>query len=328
MTTRVRAGIAGTGSYVPERVVPNSWFEERLDTSNEWIVQRTGIERRRYAADDQATSDLCIAAAKRALESANLRGEDIDLIVVGTVSPDHHLPACAVLVQKAIGAKGAAFDVVAACTGFLAAIATAESFVVSGRAKRVLAIGAETLSRHIDLTDRTSCILFGDGAGAVIVTAHDECKQGEILKCSLGSDGDGYEFIHMVSGGSRSPASHASIDAKEHAIRVQGREVYRFAVQQMVECIQEMMEGYSYDDMCLLVPHQVNRRIIDASLERLGWTDEKVMVNIQEYGNTSAASVPIALDEAVRAGRAKKGQLVVLVAFGAGLTWGGSLLRW
>ncbi|MBL8863386.1 MAG: ketoacyl-ACP synthase III [Planctomycetes bacterium] len=329
MTTRVRVGIAGTGSYVPERVVSNSWFEERIDTSNEWIVQRTGIERRRHAAEHEATSDLSIAAARRALEAAGTRPTDVDLIVVGTVSPDHHLPATSALVHKALGAKrAAAFDVVAACTGFIAALKTAEAYVASGQAKCALAIGAETLSRHVDFTDRTSCILFGDGAGAAVVKPFEDCRQGEILKSALGADGDGYDFIHMVAGGSRKPASHASIDALEHAIRVQGREVYRFAVHQMTACIQEMMEGHSYDELGLLVPHQVNRRIIDASLERLGWTDEKVVVNIQEYGNTSAASVPIALDEAVRAGRAVRGKLVVLVAFGAGLTWGGTLIRW
>lgn len=329
MTPRVRVGIAGTGSYVPERVVPNSWFESQIDTSNEWIVQRTGIERRRFAAPDQATSDLCIAAAKRALEASNTKAEDLDLIVVGTMSPDHFLPACSTLVQKALGAKRAgAFDVNAACTGFLTALSTGEAFIAAGRARRVLVIGAESLSRFVDMTDRTSCILFGDGAGAAVLAPFEECRQGEILRASLGADGEGYSFIHMVGGGSRKPASHETVDAKEHAIRVQGREVYRFAVQQMTASIQQMMEGHTYDDLGLLVPHQVNRRIIDAALERLEWTDEKVMVNIQEYGNTSAASVPIALDEAVRSGRVPKEKLVVLVAFGAGLTWGGVLIRW
>ncbi len=329
MTLRVRVGIAGTGSYVPERVVSNAWFEDQIDTSNEWIVQRTGIERRRFAAPDQATSDLCIAAAKRALEASNTKPEDLDLIVVGTMSPDHFLPACSVLVQHALGAKNAgAFDVNAACTGFLTALSTGEAFIAAGRARRVLVIGAESLSRFVDLKDRTSCILFGDGAGAAVLAPFDECGQGEILRTSLGADGAGYEFIHMVGGGSRKPASHATVDALEHAIRVQGREVYRFAVTQMTASIQEMMEGHEYDELGLLVPHQVNRRIIDAALERLGWNDEKVMVNIQDYGNTSAASVPIALDEAVRSGRVPKGKLVVLVAFGAGLTWGGSLIRW
>jgi 3-oxoacyl-[acyl-carrier-protein] synthase-3 len=329
MSSRVRVGIAGTGSYVPERVIPNSWFEDKVDTSNEWIIQRTGIERRRYAAPDQATSDMAIAASQRALEAAGIRGDELDLIVVGTMSPDHMLPACSLLVQKALHAKkAAAFDVNAACTGFLTSLATAEAFVASGRAQKVLAIGAESLSRFVDQTDRTSCILFGDGAGAVVLRPWEECRQGEIERVALGADGEGYQYIHMVGGGSRKPSSHETVDQKEHAIRVAGREVYRFAVHQMTTSIEEMMEGHTYDELALLVPHQVNRRIIDAALERMGWPDEKVVVNIQEYGNTSAASVPIALDEAVRAGRAEKGKLIVMVAFGAGLTWGGALVRW
>lgn len=329
MSSRVRVGIAGTGSYMPERVVPNSFFEKIVDTSDEWIVQRTGIHERRFVAPEQATSDLAIEAGRRALEAAKLAPEDLDLIIVGTLTPDHLLPACSALVQRDLGAKNAgAFDCNAACTGFLTALSTAEAFVAAGRARRVLAIGAESLSRFVDLTDRTSCILFGDGAGAVIVTPHDECGQGEILKTRLGADGAGYDFIHMVGGGSRRPPTHATLDAGEHFIRVRGREVFRFAVTQMSDLILEMVEGHSYDELCLVVPHQVNRRIIDSALERLGWTDEKVMVNIQHYGNTSAATVPVALDEARRAGRLEKGKLVVLVAFGAGLTWGGALIRW
>jgi 3-oxoacyl-[acyl-carrier-protein] synthase-3 len=232
-------------------------------------------------------------------------------------------------VQARLGAKrAAAFDVNAACTGFLTALNTAEAFVASGRARRVLALGAESLSRFVDFKDRTSCILFGDGAGAAVLAPWEECRQGELLRTALGADGTGYDFIYMTGGGSRRPPSHETVEAREHAIRVKGREVYRFAVHQMAECIGQMMEGHTYDELTLVVPHQVNRRIIDAALERLGWSDEKVMVNIQDYGNTSSASVPVALDEAVRAGRVEKGKLVVLCAFGAGLTWGSALLRW
>jgi 3-oxoacyl-[acyl-carrier-protein] synthase-3 len=329
MSTRVRVGLAGTGSYVPERVVPNSYFEALVDTSDEWIVQRTGIKERHFNAPEQATSDLCIQAGRRALEAARVDPKDLDLIIVGTLTPDHLLPACSVLVQQALGAKKAgAFDVNAACTGFLTAMNTADAFVGSGRARRVLAIGGESLSRFVDFKDRTSCILFGDGAGAAVFMPHDECRQGEILKTSLGADGAGYGFIHMTGGGSRQPPTHATIDAGEHYIRVAGRETYRFAVHKMAETIADMLEGYSYDDLSLVVPHQVNQRIIDGALERLGWTSEKVVVNIDRIGNTSAASVPIALDEAVRAGRLEKGKLVVLAAFGAGLTWGGALMRW
>jgi 3-oxoacyl-[acyl-carrier-protein] synthase-3 len=314
---------------VPERVVPNSYFESILDTSDEWIVQRTGIKERRWAAPQQATSDLCLEAARRALEAARLTPNDLDLIIVGTLTPDHMLPACSALLQEGLGAKRAgAFDMNAACTGFVTAFSTAEAFIASGRAKHVLAIGAESLSRFLDLKDRTSCILFGDGAGAAILAPLDECKQGEVLRSSLGADGSGYKTIHMIGGGSKQPASPEGIAAGDHFIRVKGRETYRFAVHQMADTIAEMMKGYSYDDLGAVVPHQVNQRIIDGALERLGWPSDKVVVNIDRYGNTSAASVPIALDEAVRTGRLEKGKLVILAAFGAGLTWGGALLRW
>jgi len=327
--TAVRVGIAGTGSYVPERIVPNSHFEKYLDTSDEWITQRTGIKARRWAADGQSTSQMALAASRKALAAAGVAGSDVDLIICGTLTPDHLLPSSSALIQKELGAtRAGAFDLNAACTGFLSALNTAEAFVRAGRARRVLAIGAETLSRWIDPQDRGSCILFGDGAGAALVTPWEDCRQGEILKTTLGSDGDGYELIHMIGGGSLKPATHESLDRGDHYIRVQGREVYRFAVERMGALIEELAQGHPYDEICLIVPHQVNLRIIDSALERLGWDKEKVVVNIQDYGNTSAASVPVALDEAVRAGRAVPGKLVILVAFGAGLTWGGALVRW
>lgn len=329
MTSRVRVGTAGTGSYVPARVVPNSWFESRVDTSDEWIVQRTGIQTRRFVADDEATSDMALHASRRALEAARIAPEDLDLIVCGTLTPDHLLPATSALLQERLGARRAgAFDVNAACTGFMTAFSTAEAFIAAGRARRVLAIGAETLSRFVDYKDRTSCILFGDAAGAAVLAPWEDCRQGEVLRTILGADGSGYPHIHMVAGGSRMPPTIETVNAGYHHIRVNGREVFRFAVQRMSELIEELARGHEYDEIGLLVPHQVNRRIIDAALERVGWTDEKVIVNIQHYGNTSAASVPVAFDEAVRAGRAPKGKLVILVAFGAGLTWGGALLRW
>lgn len=329
MTSRLRVGIAGTGSYMPERVVPNSYFEKIVDTSDEWIVQRTGIRERRFAAPEQATSDMALEAARRALESSGTRPEDLDLVVLGTLTPDHLLPASATLVQHGLGAKNAgAFDCNAACSGFMTALSTGEAFVAAGRAKRVLAIGAESLSRFVDFKDRSSCILFGDGAGAVVLAPWDECRQGEVLRSKLGADGSGYEFIHMLAGGSRRPPTHETVDAGDHYIRVRGREVFRFAVTKMSELIAEMVEGHPYEELCLVVPHQVNQRIIESALERLGWSDEKVMVNIQRYGNTSAATVPVALDEARRSGRLVAGKLVVLVAFGAGLTWGGTLIRW
>ena len=329
MASRIRVGIAGTGSYTPERVITNAYFEEFLDTSDEWIVQRTGIRERRYAAEDQATSDLSVEAAKRALEAAGIRPEDLDMIVIGTLTPDYALPSTACLVQDRLGAtRAGAFDVAAACTGFLTAMSTGEAFVASGRARRVLVIGAETLSRFVDFSDRSSAIIFGDGAGAAVLTPFDECGQGEILKSELGADGSGYDFIHIPGGGSRIPPSAESVEAGQHFIKMRGRDVFRFAVSHMADMIATMLEGYDRDDLTLIVPHQVNRRIIDTALDRLEMTDEKVMINIQHYGNTSAATVPIALDEALRAGRIEKGKLVVLCAFGAGLTWGGSLVRW
>lgn len=329
MASRIQVGIAGTGSYVPERVVPNSYFEKLVDTSDEWIQQRTGIQERRFAADDQATSDLSVEAGKRALEAAGIKAEELDLIVVGTLTPDYLLPSTACLVQDRLGAtKAGAFDVNAACTGFLTALHTGEAFVASGRAKRVLVIGAEKLTSFVDFTDRTSCIIFGDAAGAAVLMPHDECGQGEILRTTLGADGKGYDFIHMPGGGSRKPPSHETLAQREHYIRMRGRDVFRFAVTYMGEMVSQMMEGYPAEEIGLVVPHQVNKRIIEAALERLAIPPEKVVVNIEKYGNSSAATVPLALDEAVRAGRLEKGKLAVLVAFGAGLTWGGTLVRW
>jgi len=329
MASRIRVGIAGTGSYLPERAVPNSYFEEFLDTSNEWIVQRTGIRERRFAADDQATSDLSLEAARRALEAAGIQPSDLDLIVLGTLTPDYLLPSTACLVQDRLGAKNAgAFDCNAACTGFLTALHTGEAFVAAGRARRVLVIGAETLSRFVDYTDRSSAIIFGDAAGAAVLMPHEDCGQGEVLKTHLGADGSGYDFIHMPGGGSRKPPTPESLAAGDHFIKMRGREVFRFAVEHMSEMIQLMLEGEDPEELTLIVPHQVNRRIIDSALDRLEMTDEKVAINIQDYGNTSAATVPVAFDEAARAGRLEKGKLVVLVAFGAGLTWGATLIRW
>ena len=329
MASRVRVGIAGTGHYVPERIVPNEEFEKFLDTSDEWIVQRTGIRERRFVKEGEATSHMCVAAAQKALAAAGITAEELDLIVVGTLTPDQPLPSTACLVQDQLGAKNAgAFDCAAACTGFLTALSVGEAFVASGRARRVLVIGAEVLSRYLDFTDRGSCILFGDAAGAAVVMPHDECGQGEILNSILGADGSGFDYIHIPAGGSALPATHDTVENGDHFIHLRGREVFRFAVKHMSELIEQMLEGYDEDELGLIVPHQVNRRIIDAALDRLGMTDEKVVVNIQHYANTSAATVPVALDEAIQQGRVEKGKLVVLVAFGAGLTWGASLVRW
>lgn len=329
MTSLVRVGIAGTGHAVPPRVVTNDDMARIVDTSDEWITQRTGIRARRHVDEGQNCSDLCVEAAEKALAESGLEPNDIDLIVTGSLTQDHLMPTISTLVQTRMGCENAgAFDVLSACTGFLTALHTAETFIAAGRARNVLAIGGETLSRYLDMTDRTSCILFGDGAGAAVVRRHEDCGQGEILKHTLGADGSGYEFIHIPEGGSVHPHDHPDYDRSNHFIRVRGREVYRFAVTRMTQLIKEATEGYSLDDVKLVVPHQVNMRIIEAARERLEWPLDKFFVNIDKYGNTSAASVPIALDEARKEGLIEKGDLIVLVAFGAGLTWGATLIRW
>ena len=328
MGNLTRVGIAGTGSYVPERVVPNQYFEDFIETSDEWIRQRTGIRERRWANDTETTSYMCTEAARRAIENAKLDPADVDLVVLGTVSPDQFLPAVSPTVQANLGLKAGAFDVVAACNGFVTALNTAHAMVASGSARNVLAIGAERLSSFLDIQDRTSCILFGDGAGAAVVSRHEDCQQGEILRTQLGADGTGADFIQMTAGGSSKPPTHDTVEAREHYIRVKGREVYRFAVSSMSNIVEDMLKGHDMDELGLVVPHQVNQRIIDAAVERLEIPPEKVFVNIDKYGNTSAGSIPIALDEAHREGRLESGKLVVMAAFGAGLAWGGTLLRW
>lgn len=329
MSEIIKVGIAGTGSYVPDRVVDNAFFEGILDTNDEWIRQRTGIAERRFVADGQENSDMCLVAAKEALENAGVAPEELDLIVVATISGDYQMPSTACLVQKELGAVNAgAFDVQAACSGFVTALGLGEAYIGSGRAQNVLVIGAEALSRFLNFEDRGSAILFGDGAGAAVLQPHSACGKAEILKTTLGADGEGWSHIWIPSGGSKRPATTDTVAEREHLIRVNGREVYRFAVHRMGEVIGQMMDGYDQQELGLIVPHQVNQRIIDAAVERHEIPGDKVMVNIDKYGNTSAASVPIALHEAQQAGRLEDGKLVVLAAFGAGLTWAGALIRW
>ncbi|HKX46316.1 MAG TPA: beta-ketoacyl-ACP synthase III, partial [Planctomycetota bacterium] len=317
------------GSYAPARVVPNEWFAGFLDTSDEWIVQRTGIRERRFAADGESTSDLCEQAARRALAAAGVDPAELDLIVVGTLSGDYQMPSTACLVQEKLGARrAAAFDVNSACTGYLTAAQVCESMIVAGKSRRALAIGAETLSRFLDYGDRSTCVLFGDAAGATVLMPWEECRQGEILRTTLGSDGALYDYIIIPGTGAAEPPTPEGLARNAHKIRLKGKEVFRFATNKLVELITEMLDGTDPDELGLIVPHQVNQRIIDAALERLGMTHEKVMVNIDRYANTSAATVPLALDEALTAGRVESGKLVLLAAFGAGMTWGATLLRW
>lgn len=321
-------GIAGIGSYVPETVLTNADLEKIVDTNDEWIVTRTGIRERRQAGPDLAVSDLSVVAAERALQDAGLSAEDVDLIIVATVTADYQFPSASCLVQGKLGAKkAAAFDLGAGCSGFIYALATGSQFVANGIYDNVLVIGSDVLSKITDYTDRGTCILFGDGAGAVVLRpTQDE----GILSFVLGAQGENGDLLILPAGGSRRPASVESIEERQHYIKMSGNEVFKFAVRTMGEVAVQSLEkaGLTPEDIDVLVPHQANMRIIDSAVKRLGLDMDKVMVNIDRYGNMSAASIPVALDEAVKAGKIKKGDTIVSVAFGAGLTYGASTLKW
>ncbi|WP_293658137.1 beta-ketoacyl-ACP synthase III [Anaeromicrobium sp.] len=325
----ISAGILGLGSYVPEKIVTNDHIAKMVDTSHDWIVSRTGIEERRVASEDQSTSDISAIAAKRALEDANLNPEDIDLIILATLTPDMLIPSTACLVQSKIGAKNAAaFDLEAGCSGFVYGLTVARQFIATGMYKKVLVIGAEILSRMVDWEDRNTCILFGDGAGAAVVGPVEDGKG--ILSMTMGANGDGGKFLLIPAGGATQPASEQTIADRLHYIRMDGSEVFKFAVRTMGRASIEVIEkaGYKVEDIDFLVPHQANTRIINSAAKKLKLSDDKVYVNLNKYGNMSAASVPVALDEAVKLGKIKKDDLVVLVGFGAGLTWGSCLIKW
>lgn len=323
------ATIVGTGMYVPERIVTNHDLEQLVDTSDEWIVDRTGIRERRISAPHQVSSDLAVLAARRALEMANVGVEEIDQIVLATTTPDRILPSCACTVQAKLGAaNAAAFDMYAACTGFIYGLSIARGAIGTGLADTVLVIGVEQLSRIMDMRDRNTCVLFGDGAGAAVLKACP-ADQG-ILSVSIHSDGSLGELLEVPAGGGASPASHETVDRREHYIRMKGKELFRVAVRGMEDSLRKALldSGLGLDDLELVIPHQANLRIIDAMRERVGVPAEKVLVNIDRYGNTSAASIPITLDEVVRSGRLKPGDGVGFVAFGGGITWGASVARW
>jgi len=325
------AYVSWTGSYLPERRLTNLELEKMVDTSDEWIVQRTGIRERRIAAREDATSDLAVRAASRALEAAGLGAQDLECIVLASVTPDTYMPAGAVYVQRALGAiQAAAFDISAACTGFIYATTVGTSLIRSGAYRHVLVIGAETLSRVVDFTDRNTCILFGDGAGAAVLSRAEPGATSRIVDSYLRADGTGACLIEMPGGGSRVPSTHESVEAKQHFLRMQGKEVFKFATKSMVELIEAALERNRLlpEDLAVVIPHQVNYRIIEAALKKIAIPPERMVLNLERYGNTSAASVPIALDEAVAAGRLKRGDYILLVAFGAGLTWGYNLIRW
>jgi 3-oxoacyl-[acyl-carrier-protein] synthase-3 len=322
-------GITGLGSWVPEETVSNFDLMKMIDTTDEWIVTRTGISERRKASEQEAASDLGVQAAQKALEDAGLKAEELDLILVATITPDMFFPATACLIQHEIGAvNAAAFDLSAACSGFIYALAVGSQFVATGMYRNVLVVAAETLSKIVDWRDRNTCILFGDGAGAVVLQPVEEGYG--FLAFDLGSDGAGADLLKVPAGGSRKPATLETVRNNEHYITMNGNEVFKFAVKIMGETFLKSIRcaGLSPEAVDYFVPHQANNRIIDAAAKRLNLSADKVYVNLDKYGNMSSASVPVALDEAVRKGFIKKEHIVVLVGFGAGLTWGSSVLKW
>ena len=325
----MRTAIAGTGSYLPERVLTNAELEDIVDTSDEWIISRTGIRERRMVAPDQATSDLATEAARKALEMAGVEAADLDLIIVATLTPDHMFPSTAGLVQRSLGAlRAAAFDLEAACSGFIYGLTVGDLFIRSGKFSRVLVVGAEVLSRFIDWEDRHTCVLFGDGAGAAVLMPSD--GDHGIISTHIHNDGTMAELLYAPAGGSRTPIDEKAIAQKLNTVKMKGNEVFKIAVTKLSEVVDEVLEanGLSEDDIDFLVPHQANLRIIQATARKLKLPMEKVVVTVDRHGNTSAASVPLALDEAVRDGRIKKGDRVLLEAFGGGLSWGGALVKW
>lgn len=322
-------GILGTGSFVPERILTNQDLEQMVDTSDEWIRTRTGICQRRIAEQGTSTSTLGVKAGQKALEASGIRPEEIDLIICATVTPDMLFPATACLIQAELGAtSAAAFDLEAGCTGFTYALATGAQFVASGLYRYVLVIGAETLSTVLDWEDRNTCVLFGDGAGAAVLGPVAEGYG--ILGIDLGSRGSDAGLLTIPAGGSLRPATEETVKDRLHFVRMDGSEVFKFAVRILGESVIKALgaAGLERQEIDFLVPHQANLRIVEASLKRLKLPMDKVMLNLDKYGNTSSGSVPIALDEAVLEGRIKEDQIVVLAAFGAGLTWGSVVLRW
>ncbi|GIU96981.1 MAG: 3-oxoacyl-[acyl-carrier-protein] synthase 3 [Actinomycetota bacterium] len=322
------ATITGVGSYLPPRLVPNAWFEDKVDTTDAWIRERTGIRARHFVEDGVLTSDLAVEAARRALATAGIEAEQLDLIVCATVTGDTPFPATAVWVQRKLGLSCPAFDVNAACAGFSYALASASAMVEAGIADTVLLLGAEVFSRILDFTDRSTCVLFGDGAGAAIVRASE--RPG-IEGTVLGADGSAAEVLIMPGGGSREPASPATVAAGRHRIFMpNGREVFKRAVTEMASACRQVLEknGHAPEDVDVLIPHQANERIMRAVAERLRIPEERAVLDVAEVGNTSAASIPIALDRAWRAGRIRPGDLVLFTSFGAGLTWGATSMRW
>jgi 3-oxoacyl-[acyl-carrier-protein] synthase III len=321
-------GITGVGSYVPERVMTNDDLSELVETSDEWITERTGIKERRIADPSQAASDLALPAARQALEAARLEAADLELVVVATVTPDMFFPSTGSLLASALGADdAAAYDLSAGCTGFMYAIAQAYGALAGGLTQNALVVGSETLSKIVNWHDRSTCVLFGDGAGAVVI---ERVPEGGFLGFELGSDGEGGKDLAVPAGGSRRPPTEQTVQQDLHFLQMNGREVYKFATRVLVSSAEKLLEecGLTVDDIDLYIPHQANKRIIDHAARNLGIPEEKVFVNLQKYGNTSSASIPLCLAEAVAGGRLTKGTRVLMTGMGAGLTWGSAYTIW
>ncbi len=325
----MRATITSTAKYLPQKTLSNQELEKMVDTSNEWILSRTGIENRHIVGDGEATSDMCSQIAKQLLEKSGKSAEDIDLILVATSTPDFPVVSTAALVQDKIGAKNAwGYDIVAACTGFVYAMETGAKFIESGSYDNVIVIGADTMSSIIDYTDRNTCVIFGDGGGGVLLEPTQE--EIGIIDSILHIDGSGHKYLTVPAGGSANPASKETLDNKMHYVYQDGKTVYKFAVKNMANVSKKILDNNKLQgsDVKLFIPHQANRRIIDAAAKRCGLKDDQVLVNINKYGNTTAGTIPIALDEAVETGRLNKNDLLLLAAFGGGFTWGSMLIRW
>jgi 3-oxoacyl-[acyl-carrier-protein] synthase-3 len=325
-----RARIIGTGSYAPEKVLTNHDLAQFVETSDEWIVERTGIRQRHMAADDEVTSDMALKAAVRALELAQTRPEDLDVIIVGTISPDMPMPACAAFLAHKLGAKKAfAFDVSAACAGSLFGMSIAAQYIQTGAVKRALVVGVELLTRIIDWQDRNTCVLFGDAAGAMVLGPSDDEARG-IMSTHLHTDGAQTDILCIRGGGSKFPMNEQALKDKLHKVSMNGRDVYKFAVRALTDAVNEALafNHLTADGITHVIAHQANIRIIDAVLERLGVPQSKAWLNIDKYGNTSSASLPMTLDEANRAGRLQPGDTIAMMAIGAGMSWGSAVVRW
>jgi len=325
----LKSRITGTGSYVPEVIIDNSDLEKTLDTSDEWITERTGIKQRRVVKGSQTNSDLCLEASRKALQAAGIKPEELDLIIVATMSGDMPMPSTATILQSKIGARNAAaFDINAACSGFLYGLTVADTFIKSGSSKKLLLVASEVNSKFLDWEDRATCILFGDGAGAVVL----EPTRGEkgVLSTHIYSDGDMWDYICLPGGGASHPPTSETIRDKMHFIKMRGNETFKVAVRTLEKLVVDTLKENNVkpSELAMLIPHQANLRIITATAKRLGLPMSKVAINLEKYGNTSAASIPIALDEVVRADRIKKDDYVLFEAFGSGLTWASALIKW